>query len=253
MLKPAPLAAVIGSLLVLAGLAAYALRPPTFVGKWQSINISWSAGASAIFNPITLGEIFAPTIFGPGATSTFSVGAADQYQGALTGDDHGTVSFAGRDLVFTSANGASSTVHVMIIASGAEAVGAEGGRSGDAALILQGDSRAQEPWVGQPDVTAAGGPFQGVAGVWRNGLWALLPSGQTWTGALTITPGGAYTLKLTEAEGGLWSAAKGQWTKTLNTPLSPNGAVTSGLYQFHGQNQVTTTDSAGSTTWRRSG
>ena len=60
-------------------------------------------------------------------------------------------------------------------------------------------------------------------------------------------------LKLTEAEGGLWSVANGQWTKTLNTPLSPTGAVTSGPYQFHGQNEVTTTSSAGSTTWKRVG
>jgi hypothetical protein len=252
-LKPLPLAAIAGSLLVLAGLTAYALRPTTFVGKWKSINVSWSAGASSVFNGISLGEIFSQIVFGGGATSNFSVGAADQYQGGLTGTDRGVASrTSSGDLVLASSSHVTSRVHVMTIPAGDAAVAAEGGQSGDSVLILTGDNRAQEPWVGQPDTTAAGGPFSDVAGHWRNGAWVLLPSGQTWTGDLTITGNGAYTLTLTEVEGGLWTVANGNWTKTLNTALSPSGAVTSGPYQFHGHDEVTTTSTAGSITWKRS-
>jgi hypothetical protein len=79
-----------------------------------------------------------------------------------------------------------------------------------------------------------------------------LPSGLVWTGQLTITANGAYTLTLNEAEGGTWSAANGQWTKTLSAPqFSPTGAVTTGVYQFHGPNEVTTSSDAGSITWKR--
>jgi hypothetical protein len=253
LLKPGRLAALLAALLVLAGLGAYVLRPPSFVGDWRSTRVVWVPGATTGFRKITLGELFGAAMTGPTTQTAFSVTAAHSYKGQLTADDRGTVSRVGPDLVFNSSSGASARVRFTTLAVGDAQVAGMGGKTNEGGLILQGygDKPAQS-WVGQPDNVAAGSPLAGVAGVWRDNAWPALATGQEWSSAMTISAGGAYRLTLMEAEGGTWSAADGQWRKTLDTyQFSSAGAITTGAYQFDGRDTVTVTTNSHSTTWKR--
>jgi hypothetical protein len=253
LLKPATLAALFASVLVLGGLGAYVLRPPSFVGSWRSTRMVWVPGATTGFRQETLGELFGAAMTGPTTQTAFSVTAAHSYKGQLTADDQGTVTRIGSDLVFTSHGGASSRVRVTPVAVGDLQVAGMGGKTNEGGLILQGyGDKHSQSWVGQPDNVAAGSPFAGVAGVWRDDSWPALPTGQEWSSAMTISADGAYRLTLKEAEGGTWSAAGGQWRKTLDTyQFSSAGAITTGAYQFDGRNVVTVTTNSHSTTWKR--
>ena len=254
MLQPRPLAMLGACALILAGLGVWALRPPSFVGRWTSPKIDAPGlGASGAYNPITLSELIGGALTGSGASGTFSVGASGNYQSAFTAHDQGTVSRTGSELVFTSAGGASSRVGASVAPGMGAQLAAIGGQPGDAALLLQGDGgKFQEIWVGQSDSSAMGGALAGFAGVWRNTMMTPTLGAPPWTAALTITGAGAYTMTLSEIESGLWTASKGEWKKTT-APIqfAPTGTTTTGQYKFHGRDQVTTTDSAGSMTWTR--
>jgi len=253
LLKPATLAALFAGVLLAAGLGAYLLRPPSFVGGWQSTRIVWVPGATTGFRDFTMGEIFGAAMTGPTTRAAFSVTAANSYKGQLTADDQGTVARVGSDLVFTSSSGASARVRVTPVAVGDPQVAVMGGKPSEAGLIVQGyGDKHPQSWVGQPDSVAPGAPLAGVAGVWRDDTWPALPTGQEWSSAMTISPDGAYRLTLMEAEGGTWSAAEGQWRKTLDTyQFSSAGALTTGAYQFDGRDAVTVTTNSHSTTWKR--
>jgi len=252
-LKPATLAALVASILVLGGLGAYVLRPPSFVGSWRSTRVVWVPGATTGFRQVTLGELFGAAMTGSDTQTAFSVTAAHSYKGQLTGDDQGTVARVGSDLVFTSSSGVSARVRVTPVAVGDAQVAGMGGKASEGGLILQGyGDKPPQSWVGQPENVAAGSPLAGVAGAWRDNTWPALPTGQEWSSAMTISADGAYRLTLLEAEGGTWSAADGQWRKTLDTyQFSSAGAVTTGAYQFDGRDAVTVTTNSHSTTWKR--
>jgi hypothetical protein len=252
-LKLAWLAAALAGALVLAGLAVLALRPPSFVGDWASTKIIWAPGATAGFRSVTLGELYGAAMVGPTTKTTFSVTPGHSYKGQLTASDQGAVARVGQDLVFTSTGGASARVQATPVAVGDPKVSAMGGASNEAGLVLQGygDKPAQS-WVGRPDNAAAGGPLAGVAGTWRNDTWPSLPTGQEWSSTMTISAAGVYRLNLSEAEGGIWSAANGVWKKTLDTyKFSSAGAITTGAYEFDGPNAVTITTNSHSTSWTR--
>ena len=253
LLRPAPLVGLFAALLLAAGLSAYLLRPPSFVGDWTSTRITWAPGAAAGFTRITLGELFSSAMVGPSTKTWFTVTPANAYTGRLTSVDQGSITRLGPDVVFTSTSGESARVHVSTIPIDDPQAPAIGGKEGEGGLVLQGyGGKPAESWVGRPDNTAAGGPLAGIAGAWRYETWPALPTGQVWTAQLTIAANGAYKLTLKEAEGGLWTAANGAWKKTLDTyQFSSAGAVTTGSYQFNGRNLVTITTNSHSTMWKR--
>jgi hypothetical protein len=256
MLLPLPMAVLVAGALTLAGLGAWAMRPPSFVGRWTAAKIDAPGlGAGGAYNPITLSELIGAALTGSAASGTFTVGTSGAYQSTFTAQDHGAVTGDGSELVFTSAGGASSRVSASVAPGMGGQLAAIGGQPGDAALILQGDGgKFQEIWVGQSDGPAAQGPMASFAGRWRNTMMSPTLGAPPWAGALTITAAGAYAMTLSETENGLWTASKGEWKKTTApVQFAPAGATTSGQYKFHGRDKVTTTDSAGSMTWTRVG
>jgi hypothetical protein len=251
-------AAAVG-VLVLAAIGFIALRPHSpaatvaaqagpqaFVGDWTVAQVSWAPSVSAGYAPVTLGELFAAVMNANRTTGAFTLNPSGGFQTIVEVDDSGTVAPVGQYLVFTSADGATAVVRPTRSAAGA----AFGGQLGEAALVLQGNRRLPEPWVGVPDPRAAGGRLAGVAGSWRNGAWPTTPDGQAWTATMTIGPDGAYKLQLLQKVGGTFTSANGTWNVSVERP---GGAVSQGggAYSFNGPDHVTTTSAQGSTTYAR--
>lgn len=236
--------------LVALGYFAFGPKPAsaaqTFVGDWNVAKVDWAPGVSGAYAPITLGELFAAVMNANRTTGSFTLSPSGAFQTIVELDDTGRVMPAGPYLAFTSTDGATAVVRPTRLASGA----ALGGQLGEAGLVLQGNRRLAEPWVGQPDPLAAGGPLGGLAGTWRSAGWPVTPDGQAPSATLIITPTGAYTLKLQQKIGGTFTSGGGAWNANV---AGAGGAVgqTGGSYGFSGPDQVTVTSAQGSTTWAR--
>jgi len=242
--------------LVLGAIGFVALRPHSpaaaqggqqgFVGDWTVAKVSWAPSVSAGYAPITLGELFAAEMNANRTTGAFTLNPSGGFQTIVEVDDSGRVAPVGQYLIFTSVDGATAVVRPTRSAAGA----AFGGQIGEAALVLQGNRRLPEPWVGLPDPAVVGGPLAGVAGSWRNGAWPTTPDGQAWTATMTIGADGAYKLQLFQKVGGTFTSGNGTWNVSV---LGAGGTPgqSGGTYAFNGPDEVTMTSAQGSTTWKR--
>lgn len=241
-----------------AGAAAWyewrPVAPPSFVGKWQAakLNIDVVQGPN---NTNPLADLFTAAFSSPSASATFEVTDIGQYAFSIAGEDHGTVALApGRQppsamlagycrgdnvkcgaLTFTSAFAHKAiTCGYMTSAYKSDNGTIDGGKPGEYTLMIASQNWWANFYGASPDSVA--GHWHNQTLIWRD-LYDL---------TLDITAVGAYRLRLSRAEHGLFQAAAGKWTQTPS-----GGPPATGSYEFSGPNHVTQVSSRSSIQWQR--
>ncbi len=218
-------------------------KPPTFVGKWKAAKIDIGPDAPSPFGMFSISDFLKAVFQGGKLTGNLEVGDVGQYKFDWGGDDTGTVSLTGRNVMtFTSDITHQANPFTFMRIDGANAASAAamlGGKSGDSAIAITAPGTVQSMLVGTPAAPS------GLAGHWYTHTQANGALGAVTT-SLDITGDGRYHYRFNIAETGIWQAADGKWTRT------PQGALpASGTYQFKGSDQVTCAAASGVTVWER--
>jgi hypothetical protein len=243
------------------------LFPPSLKGTWDL-----SSCSLATLQTTAISDLMTAALTGHNITGKLQVKSLNEYSATMTATDTGTVALAApqqaQGLTSTALTFTSDSTHkpfTVTYQTNLENNGqwAAFGVPANEKIVLFGvNAGAAEVIV---HGTPSGNPEQDkvpadLVGTWSGTPFNMNPPNNLWTGSLTITADGHYTLSVTHSESGLLDAKDGNWSAKPGEGNAPSpmpmygagsGLFTSGHYTFTGSSglEIATTD--GTYTYKR--